>query len=160
MKVMGIDPSLNSTGYCVIEKRGERLILLEKGVIKTPAKNLQEKIWFLSKNIKAVIENHSPEEVAMECVFNSPFKKSSIILALTTGALISAVGEKERPLFQYSTTEVKKAITGWGRAGKSNVKKMIRKIIPIESDIEDDVSDAMAVAICHVFSSKKFKNLR
>ncbi|MGQ9617860.1 MAG: crossover junction endodeoxyribonuclease RuvC [Candidatus Aminicenantia bacterium] len=157
---MGIDPSLNSTGYCIIEKEGDELNLLGKGIIETNSKALEKKLYFLSKNIKEVIENYLPDTVALEYVFNSPFKKTSINLALATGAIISAIGEKGKPLSCYTTTEVKKAITGWGRAGKEEVEKMVKRIVNIDEDIKDDVSDAIAVALCHMFSSKKIKELR
>ncbi len=160
MKVMGIDPSLNSTGYCVIEREGEKLSILRKGLIKTPQKSVTEKLYFLVKNIKEIIDNYSPEEVAFENVYNSPFKKSSILLALSAGALISAVCEKNRPVFQYTTTEVKKAVTGWGRADKKDVKKMVRRLLKIEGGLNSDVSDAIAVAICHLFTSSKLRNLK
>ncbi len=160
MKVMGIDPSLNSTGYCIIEREGEKLSILGKGVIKTPQKSVSEKLHSLVKNIKEIIDFYSPEEVALENVYNSPFKKSSILLALSSGALISAVCEKNKPLFQYTTTEVKKAVTGWGRADKKDVERMVKRLLKIEGRLSSDVSDAIAVAICHIFTSSKLRNLR
>lgn len=160
MKVMGIDPSLNSTGYCVVEREGESISILEKGVIKPSKNTVPEKLHALVKKIKEIIDIYSPEEVAFENVYNSPFKKSSILLALSAGALISAVCEKGRPVFQYTTTEVKKAVTGWGRAGKKDVERMVRRLLKIDGEINSDVSDAIAVAICHLFTSSKLRNLK
>jgi crossover junction endodeoxyribonuclease RuvC len=160
MRVMGIDPSLNSTGYCIIEKEGEKISILEKGVITPTSHKLTEKLFFLSQRIKEVIENYSPDEVALENVYGSPFKKSSILLSLSSGAIIVAISEKGKPVFQYTATEIKKAVTGWGRAGKEDVKKMLKKFLNIEDGIKSDISDAIAVAICHIFTSSKLRDLR
>jgi len=160
MKVMGIDPSLNSTGYCVIEKEGEKISILEKGVIKPSSNTISEKLYNLARKIKEIIDIYSPDEVALENVYSSPFKKSSILLALSAGALISAVCERRKPIFQYTTTEIKKAVTGWGRAGKKDVERMVRRFLKIDGGINSDVSDAIAVAICHLFSSSKLRNLK
>jgi crossover junction endodeoxyribonuclease RuvC len=160
MKVMGIDPSLNSTGYCVIEKEGEKISILEKGVIKPSSNTISEKLYNLARKIKEIIDIYSPDEVALENVYSSPFKKSSILLALSAGALISAVCERGKPIFQYTTTEIKKAVTGWGRAGKKDVERMVRRFLKIDGGINSDVSDAIAVAICHLFSSSKLRNLK
>ncbi len=160
MKVMGIDPSLNSTGYCVIEKEGEKISILEKGVIKPASNTISEKLYNLARKIKEIIDIYSPDEVALENVYSSPFKKSSILLALSAGALISAVCERGKPIFQYTTTEIKKAVTGWGRAGKKDVERMVRRFLKIDGGINSDVSDAIAVAICHLFSSSKLRNLK
>lgn len=160
MKVMGIDPSLNSTGYCVIEREGEKLSILGKGVIETSFNEVPARLYNLSKRIKEIIDTYSPEEVALENVYSSPFKKSSILLALSAGAIISAVCEKNKPVFLYTTTEVKKAVTGWGRAGKEDVENMVRRLVKIDGGIKKDVSDAIAVAICHLFTSSKLRSLR
>ncbi len=160
MKVMGIDPSLNSTGYCVIEKEKENISILEKGIIKPSQNTVPEKLHALAKKIKEIIDIYSPDEVALENVYSSPFKRSSLLLALSAGALISAVCEKSKPVFQYTTTEIKKAVTGWGRAGKKDVERMVRRLLKIDGGIESDVSDAIAVAICHLFTSSKLRNLK
>lgn len=160
MKVMGIDPSLNSTGYCVIEKEGERISILEKGVIKTHTHDISDRLYISAKKIKEIIDIFSPEEVALENVYNSPFKKSSILLALSAGAIISAVREKNKPVFQYTATEVKKAVTGWGRAEKKDVEKMVKKIVKVEGELQGDISDAIAVALCHIFTSSRLRDLK
>lgn len=160
MKVMGIDPSLNSTGYCVIEKEGEKISVLEKGIIKVQKKDIADRLYNSAKKIKEIIDIHSPEEIALENIYNSPFKKSTILLALSVGAIISAVREKNRPVFQYTATEVKKAVTGWGRADKKDVEKMVKKIVKLEGNLSGDISDAIAVALCHIFTSSRLRGLR
>lgn len=160
MKVMGIDPSLNSTGYCVIEREGKNISILEKGVIKPHQNTVPEKLYALAKKIKEIIDIYSPDEVAIENVYSSPFKRSSIFLALSAGALLAAVCEKGKPVFHYTTTEIKKAVTGWGRAGKKDVERMVRKLLKIDGKMNSDISDAIAVVICHLFTSSKLRNLK
>ena len=150
MKIMGIDPGSNITGYGIIEKKEDRLNWIDDGQI-SPSKrsSFYERLFYIFSEIKRLIDKYRPQEVALEDIFYSKNVKSSIRLGHIRGAIVVASLSMGVPLFEYTPLEVKKAVTGYGAASKSQVKEMVKLILSIERDISFDSSDALAIAICH-----------
>ncbi|MEW6456154.1 MAG: crossover junction endodeoxyribonuclease RuvC [Acidobacteriota bacterium] len=158
MRIIGIDPSIKKTGYGIIDEIDGQFSLVKFGVINSKKKNsFPEKLKELKENIESLLDYYSPDELALEEVFFSKNQKTSLALATVKGAIYVAAASKNKPIFEYSSNRIKKAITGWGKAHKSQVKEMIRRMLNInpETLIDDDSSDALAIAICHA-NSKKF----
>jgi crossover junction endodeoxyribonuclease RuvC len=154
MRVLGIDPSLNSTGYGVIEYSQNHYAVIDHGVIK-PQRNLSisQKLHLIKTRIDELIQNHNPGEVAIENLFFAKNVKTAIILGQVRGAALVAVAGRECQLFEYSALEIKKAVTGYGQADKNQVQDMIRILLNLpEERMETDASDALATALCHMNS--------
>lgn len=154
MRVLGIDPSLKSTGYGLIEYTGQEYSVLAYGTIKpTVSKLFHLKINEIKNKIEEIIDTYNPEEVAIENTFYAQNVKTALTLGQVRGAALIAIASKDRPLFEYSPLEIKKAVTGYGQADKNQVSIMIRTLLNITDDqMETDASDALGAAFCHLNS--------
>jgi crossover junction endodeoxyribonuclease RuvC len=155
MRVLGIDPSSRATGYGLIEAAGDAATVLAYGAIK-PARqsSLPGKLLEIKTGIAGLIAAHRPDEIAIENPFLAKNIRTALILGQVRGAILIAVAEAARPLFEYSPLEIKKAITGYGQAEKEQVGLMIRVLLGIEdAGMEEDAADALACALCHLHTS-------
>ncbi|MFC2163928.1 crossover junction endodeoxyribonuclease RuvC [Acidobacteriota bacterium] len=152
MKVLGIDPSLKSTGYGIIEFSNNEYSLLAYGCIKPSPKNpFHNKINTIRKRIEELIRHYKIDEVAIENPFYAQNVKTAITLGQVRGATLIAIADCESPLFEYSALEIKKAVTGYGRADKNQVMIMIKMLLNFQDDkLETDAADALATAFCHI----------
>jgi crossover junction endodeoxyribonuclease RuvC len=152
MRVLGIDPSVQSTGYGIIEYADNSYSTLEYGAIK-PSRRLPflHKINMIRNRLEEIIRMHEPEEVAIEDPFYAQNVKTAITLGQVRGAILVAVASQDCPLYEYSALEIKKAVTGYGRADKAQVKTMIKTLLDIQkTDLGTDAADALAAAFCHL----------
>jgi len=151
MRILGIDPGTNCTGIGIIESdnRGNcSPVFFTQLVFKQ--KKLEDILPSFSKQLKEIIEQHSPDSSAIEDIFYSVNVKSTIKLAHLRGVAIAVLGEREIPVCSYSPLDVKKTIVGYGRADKEQVKYLVENILNIKlGKAPLDVSDSLAVAICH-----------
>ena len=154
MRVLGIDPSLSSTGYGLIEYADNEYSVLDYGTIKPPRNELfHHKINKIKVKIEEIIDTFKPEEVAIENTFYAQNIKTALTLGQVRGAALIAVASQDRPLFEYSALEIKKAVTGYGQADKDQVNKMVKILLNIEDEnMETDASDALGTAYCHLNS--------
>jgi len=154
MRVLGIDPSLKSTGYGLIEYTGQEYSVLAYGTIKPPRDKLfHHKINEIKNKIEEIIDTYKPEEVAIENTFYAQNIRTALTLGQVRGAALIAIASRDRPLFEYSPLEIKKAVTGYGQADKNQVSIMIKTLLKIEDDhMETDASDALGTAFCHLNS--------
>jgi len=152
MKALGIDPSLKSTGYGIIEFANNEYSVLGYGCIKpSPKIPFHDRINEIRKRIEELIRSHNIDEVAIENPFYAQNVKTAITLGQVRGATLIAVADCECPLFEYSALEIKKAVTGYGQADKNQVMTMIKMLLNIQDDtLETDASDALAAAFCHI----------
>jgi len=154
MRVLGIDPSIRSTGFGIIEYSQNNYTVLGYGIIK-PSRRLlfHHKINEIKNQIEKLISTYSPDEVAIENPFYAQNIKTAITLGQVRGATLVAIASHDCSLHEYSPLEIKKAVTGYGRADKNQVKTMVKALLHIEDEkIEADASDALATAICHLNS--------
>jgi crossover junction endodeoxyribonuclease RuvC len=153
-RILGIDPGSTTVGYGVIEysKRGNNPNTLGYGYIdlKKQAGN-GNRLLHLYKDIKELFEIYSPDSIAIENIFF--FKNAKTISAVlqSKGVILLAAAEEKINIHEYSPLQVKQAISGYGKANKLLVGKMIQSILGIKTKIRpDDASDALAIAICHM----------
>ena len=154
MRVLGIDPSVHSTGYGLIEYSGHIYSVLDFGEIR-PSRRLPflQKINMIKNRLEKIIRTYQPEEVAIENPFYAQNVKTAITLGQVRGAALVAVASQNCPLYEYSALEIKKAVTGYGRADKDQVKTMIKILLDLkEKDLGTDAADALAAAFCHLNS--------
>jgi crossover junction endodeoxyribonuclease RuvC len=152
MRVLGIDPSVQSTGFGIIEFSQNSYSVLAFGAIK-PSRQLPflQKINSIRNRLEEIISTHKPEEVAIENPFYAQNVKTAITLGQVRGAVLVAVASQNCPLYEYSALEIKKAVCGYGRADKEQVKTMIKTLLNLqEKDLGTDAADALAAAFCHL----------
>ncbi|MBW7956658.1 MAG: crossover junction endodeoxyribonuclease RuvC [Deltaproteobacteria bacterium] len=152
--VLGIDPGSVSTGYGIVERKGNALVRVCHGDISPGAGlPLSSRLLCISKRLREIIEEFRPEAVSLESVFYAKNARSAIILGQARGALLVTVAEFGIPVYEYSPSSVKQAVTGNGRAAKEDVQKMVGLLLKaglIEG--KKDATDALALAICHLNS--------
>ena len=151
MRVLGIDCGTERTGWGVISSDGRRHSVLAHGVIRTSARHpLELRLQAIAAGLRDVLSQHVPDSAAVEEVFYSQNVKTALKLAHVRGVALLAIAEASIPLGEYSPLEVKASVVGYGRAEKHQVERMVRMLTGFEQAFEtEDVSDALAVAICH-----------
>jgi len=151
LKVLGIDPGSRVTGYGVVEKQKNSLIALLQGDVRQAANtSLSSFMITLYNQLLAVIDDMSPDAMAIEDIFYGKNVKSLIKQAHVRGVAILAGSMRHIPVFEYSPLEVKQAVVGYGRAEKIQVQKMVTTILRLPELPPADTADALAVAICHI----------
>jgi crossover junction endodeoxyribonuclease RuvC len=152
MRVLGIDPSLQSTGFGIVEEDAGRLRPVAYGIIKPPAKlPLHLKLADIKNELETLIRTYTPEEAAIENPFYAQNMKTALLLGQVRGAVLVAVAGTGCALAEYSALEIKKAVTGYGQADKDQVQTMVRSLLELDDEpIPLDASDALATAICHL----------
>jgi crossover junction endodeoxyribonuclease RuvC len=152
MRVLGIDPSLQSTGFGVVEEEAGRLRPVAYGVIKPRTKlPLHLKLAEIKTEIEDLIRTYGPAEAAIENPFYAQNMRTALLLGQVRGAVLVAVAGAGCGLAEYSALEIKKAVTGYGQADKEQVQTMVRSLLGLDDDrIPLDASDALAAAICHL----------
>ena len=157
MTILGIDPGLATLGYGIIEKneRGE-FTAVDYGVVLTPKdESLPVRLAILEEGVKRVLEKYRPDEVAMEELFFSKNITTGIAVAHARGvALLTCVKECGK-LYEYTPMQIKQALTGYGKADKQQIQSVVTSLLRLRSVPKpDDAADALAIALCHGFSSR------
>lgn len=155
MRVIGVDPGSRSCGYGILESDNGSLRHITSGAIIPPASDsLSKRLQAIYSSLVDIIELHSPDFMSIEDIFFAKNAKSSIKLGQARGVAILAGENSGIEIFEYSPTKVKLAVTGSGRAKKFEIMKMISYILDIEEFEKSDISDAIAIALCHINMSK------
>ena len=148
MRILGLDPSLSSTGWGVIEVNANRLQYVADGFIPTsPKMPIEERLDIIFNTLSEVIETYQPVEAAIEKTFLNSNPETSLKLSMARGVVILAAGHYHLPLFEFDPTKVKKALVGVGHADKNQVETMVKILLPGCKPKNNDSSDALAMAI-------------
>lgn len=152
MRVLGIDPSLRSTGFGVIELAGGSYVPVVFGIIKpSPALPFPDRLNEIRTEIEGLIDRFGPAEASIENPFFARNARTALSLGQVRGAVLVALASRAVGLFEYSALEIKKAVTGYGQADKEQVRTMVRTLLALEDGgLTLDASDALAAAICHL----------
>jgi crossover junction endodeoxyribonuclease RuvC len=156
MVILGIDPGFARVGWAVIDAQGAKLMVKNYGCIET-SKNTpsQERLVHVYKQICTLIKKHNPGAVAVEELFFANNAKTAFKVGEARGVLVLAGAMQKIPVFSYTPLQVKIAVTGYGKADKTQVGRMIKAILKLESLPKlDDTADAIAIALTHAFTSK------
>ncbi len=150
VKILGLDPSLSSTGWGIIEAQNNRLTYIADGFIPTDAKlPIEQRLTTIYQTLCDVIKTYAPQEAAIEQTFLNSNPTTSLKLSMARGVVILSAGSFGLPLSEYEPTKVKKATVGVGRAEKSQVETMVKILLPGVKPKNNDSSDALAIAITH-----------
>ena len=151
MRILGIDPGFAITGYSIIDYIGNKFKLIDNGAILTKAGvSFPQRLTKIYDDLNLIIDKYLPEEL-----FFNQNTKTAINVAQARGVILIVGCKRGIPTFEYTPLQVKQAVTGYGRADKMQVQKMVQSILKIEKVPKlDDITDSMAIGICHAHSQK------
>jgi crossover junction endodeoxyribonuclease RuvC len=150
MTILGIDPGTRKMGYALISLDKGKIELIEAGLIKIKAEDLQFQIPQMVEAFESIFKAHKIDEVAIEDIFYAHNPKTTIKLAQFRGAIMLLLIQQFGQFSEYTALQVKKAVTGNGKATKEQVSFMTKRLLNIKKEIKPlDITDAIAVAITH-----------
>ena len=149
MRTLGIDPGLRATGFGVVDLGGSRRVRVAGGVIRPGGDCLASRLAEIMERLEAVISETRPDHAALEAVFVSRNPRSALLLGHARGAALTACGRAGIPTAECAPAAVKVAVTGYGRASKDQVQRMVQRLLGLGKPPASDEADALAVAICH-----------
>ncbi len=158
LRILGIDPGLNTTGYGVLDITSGSIALVEAGVVSSkPSGQLQDRLASIHEGISDVMNSLKPHVIAMEELYSHYDRpKTAILMGHARGVLCLAASQHETPLYHYAATQIKKMLTGNGRAAKAQVQLAVTRHLNLQQVPEPpDVADALAIALCHHYLSKR-----
>jgi crossover junction endodeoxyribonuclease RuvC len=155
VKIFGIDPGSERTGFGCIESSGSRHRLIVCGVLTAPARaTFPEKLTVIHTGLAALLARHRPACVAVESIFYARNVRSALKLGHARGVALLAAAEAGIPVVEYAPAEIKRAVVGYGRAEKIQIQQMVKLLLGLEEQPSSyDAADALAVAICHLHSA-------
>jgi crossover junction endodeoxyribonuclease RuvC len=157
MIVLGVDPGLSMTGWGAVRaSTRDSISLLAYGCIKTkPSETLTERLKTIHLTLKGLIEEHHPDEMAIEELFFAKEARTVASVGQARGAILIAAAMTNLPVHEYNPRRIKLALTGYGSADKSQMQKMVQAFLRLkEIPRPDDAADALAMAICHLHTRK------
>jgi len=157
MLVLGIDPGTATTGYGVIrETDAGDPEMVDFGVILTPAGlPLEMRLLQLHQQLQEIILLHRPQSAAVEKLFFQKNVRTAMAVGQARGVILLALAQAGVPLAEYTPLEVKQAVAGYGAADKKQVQEMVKALLHLAKIPKpDDAADALAIAICHLHSSR------
>jgi crossover junction endodeoxyribonuclease RuvC len=159
LRVLGIDPAAaGATGYAVIDARGPACSAVHYGAIpaaRKAAADIPARLKQIHLCISELIEQFSPDSLALESIFTALNVKTALRLAEVRGVILLAAAERGLPVHSYSPREVKAAVTGYGQAEKSQIQQMVRALLSLKELPQPvDAADALAVALCHIQTAR------
>ncbi|MEO5358827.1 MAG: crossover junction endodeoxyribonuclease RuvC [Nitrospirota bacterium] len=148
---IGIDPGSIVCGYGVLRKDGKSIVYVASGEIIVPkGRPLPERLKSVYEGLTKAIDTYRPDEAVVEKIFFASNIKAALSLGHARGVALLSASAVDIPVFEYSPLEVKKALTGYGKAEKSQVMAMIKAILNIDIVLSPDSSDALALALTHL----------
>ncbi len=174
MRILGIDPGSFNCGYGIIDSNTKSAKIDPKPtlnsisinttlslnyicsgrIVISPKKPLYERLNELYIYLSDIISEYKPDDIVIEKIFFAKGVKSALSLGHTRGAILLAAVSRGLSIYEYSPLEIKKAVTGYGRADKNQIQSMVRRILGISNTLSSDGADALAIAICHANSLK------
>ena len=147
--MLGLDPGSLRTGYGIVDCsiRGE--IHVVSGCIRARGDDLAQRLHEIHEAVRALVEEHQPDEIAIERVFMHRNADSALKLGQARGAALSAAVTGQASVFEYAPRAIKLAVVGTGAADKAQVSHMVRLLLTIPAPTSSDASDALGVALCH-----------
>jgi crossover junction endodeoxyribonuclease RuvC len=162
MRILGIDPGLQCTGFGLIDSQGQQLSYVASGTIKTAEADrgdLPARLKLIFDGVCEVIQRWQPEQAAVEIVFVNVNPQSTLLLGQARGAALAALVSRDLPVAEYTALQMKKAIVGHGLANKSQVQEMVSRLLVLPGLSGKDAADALGLAISHAHAARAFAAL-
>jgi crossover junction endodeoxyribonuclease RuvC len=160
MKILGVDPGLNTTGYGVIELAGRQVRLVEAGVVRGKTRgSLAARVQEIHDGVADILRTFEPAALALEKLYaHYDRPTTAILMGHARGVIVLAAQQAGVAVHDYASTQVKKTLTGAGRAPKSQVQEAIRRELRLTKLPEPaDVADALAIALCHAWAHARLR---
>ncbi|KKW67731.1 Holliday junction resolvase [Lampropedia cohaerens] len=157
MRILGIDPGLQTTGFGVIDSDGQQLRYVASGTIRTTKVALGDlpgRLKVLFDGISQIAAQYQPHEACVEIVFVNVNPQSTLMLGQARGACVTALVANQLPVSEYTALQMKKAMTGHGRAAKSQIQEMVRRLLQLPGLPGTDAADALGLAITHAHAQR------
>lgn len=149
MLIIGVDPGSNVTGYGIIEKNGVKSRHVRSGVIRTSSPAHSRRLWQVHSGLDEVIREHMPSIMVVESLFHANNSQSLMKLSQVRGVILLLGESYGMEIHEYAPMEIKKGLTGYGRAEKDQMVFMVRKILDLPTLKSPDQADALAMALYH-----------
>ncbi len=154
MRVLGIDPGSQITGFGVIDVDGPEFIHVHSGTIHLSAAPLSDRLGRIHNELSEIIADTQPLVMAVEKVFMARNAQSALVLGQARGAAIVAGVGAGLEIAEYTALQIKQAVVGRGNAAKQQVQHMVRALVGLQEPITSDRADALACAICHANTAR------
>jgi crossover junction endodeoxyribonuclease RuvC len=163
LRILGIDPGLQTTGFGVIDVVGQRLHYVASGTIKTTRRadlgDLPARIKILYDGLREVYQRYQPASAALEITFVNINPQATLLLGQARGACLTALVSCELPVAEYTALQMKKAVVGHGRAAKSQIQEMVMRLLQLPGLPGTDAADALGLAITHAHAGAAMARL-
>ena len=162
MRILGVDPGLRTTGFGVIDVSGSELAYVASGTISTTHLDkgrLPERLKVLFDGLVEVSTRYQPDCASVEIVFVNVNPQSTLLLGQARGACITALVSRQLPVAEYTALQMKQAVVGYGRADKTQVQEMVRRLLALPGLPGPDAADALGLAITHAHAAKAMARL-
>ncbi len=154
VRVLGIDPGSQRTGFGIVDAAGSRLTYVASGVIRTQQGDFAARLWEIYRCMQGLVAEYRPQEIAIEKVFVNRNVDSALKLGQARGAAICGTADSKAGVFEYAPRQIKLAVVGSGSAEKSQVQLMMKSILKLEGPVTADAADALAAAVCHALRGR------
>ena len=161
MRILGIDPGIAIVGYGVVDKEGNRYKTIAYDAVTTKAHTpLEDRLEKVYNGVCEIIKEYKPDAMSIEELFFNNNAKTALTVGQARGVIILAAVQNHIPVYEYTPLQVKQALTGYGRASKSQIQQMMKSMLGLtEVPKPDDVADALAIAVCHG-NSMRFNSIK
>lgn len=162
MRILGIDPGLQVTGFGVVDLAGHDLAYVASGVIKTSSAeqgNLPQRLKVLYDGIRELHARYAPDVASVEIVFVNVNPQATLLLGQARGACVTALVSCELAVAEYTALQMKQAVTGHGQAQKAQVQEMVKRLLNLPKAPRQDAADALGLAITHAHASPSMNKL-
>jgi crossover junction endodeoxyribonuclease RuvC len=156
MRILGIDPGLQTTGFGLLDVDGHTLNYVGSGTIRTTHRDLGDlpgRLKVLYDGVREVAERYAADAAAIEIIFVNVNPQSTLLLGQARGACITALVSRDLPVAEYTALQMKKAVVGHGRAAKNQVQEMVRRLLRLPGLPGSDAADALGIAITHAHAA-------
>ncbi len=149
IRILGIDPGSQVTGYGLIDAGRGRAVCVTFGCIRPRGGTLAERLHGIQAALEALVDEHRPQEAVVERVYVHRNVESALKLGQARGAALAAVAGCGVPVHEYTPAQIKQAVTGRGNAAKVQVQHMVKALLGLHRSPAADAADALAMALCH-----------
>jgi crossover junction endodeoxyribonuclease RuvC len=163
MRILGIDPGLQTTGFGVIDAQGHELDYVASGTIRTThleRGDLPARLKVLFDGIGEVRARYAPDSAAVEIVFVNVNPQATLLLGQARGACLTALVAGNLPVAEYTALQMKQAVAGSGSAGKAEVQQMVKRLLRLPGLPGKDAADALGLAITHAHAATAMSRIR
>ncbi len=157
--ILGIDPGSCKTGFGIISYASGRSEYVTSGVIRLPGGDLAPRLRVIYDSVTELVDLHCPQELAIEQVFMARSAGSALKLGQARGAAIVACVARDMEVAEYSARQIKQSVVGTGAADKAQVQHMVRVLLDLPAEPQEDAADALAAALCHAHTRQSMINM-